>query len=334
MANRGCPAFTSLPSRNSRFCKMPAARARTCATREASRRPGSSVIRPTSPGLATTTPTSGGGMPPPGGAAGASPLPQAESSSAAPRQPTARACRWRDRGDAGDRAETVGAWRKSMGFLRKSPSVACTKAGSLGFFCETCVHPPLADVECWSIYTSLNVCIVKGLPPGEMPMARRTKADAQATRNTLLDAAERLFEEKGGSRPAGPLEQLIAQPPRGAPAPGMDQVYAAILEALRHIATDASLRRVMQIGTHRVEYVAELDAVQARHLTLHRQWLARNRSALEHAFAQRPCPAAVSPDMAALGQQVLVEGLLQSWLLDTEAFDLVQAGRCTIATYL
>ena len=199
-------------------------------------------------------------------------------------------------------------------------------------------------------------------------MARRTKADAQATRNTLLDAAERLFEEIGVSRTSlndiamaagatrgaiywhfkdkadlfnammeratGPLEQLIAQPPPGAPAPGMDQVYAAILEALRHIATDASLRRVMQIGTHRVEYVAELDAVQARHLTLHRQWLARNRTALEHAFAQRPCPAAVSPDMAALGLQVLVEGLLQSWLLDTDAFDLVQAGRCTIATYL
>ncbi len=30
MRNSGWPAFTSLPSRNSRFCRMPAARARTC----------------------------------------------------------------------------------------------------------------------------------------------------------------------------------------------------------------------------------------------------------------------------------------------------------------
>ena len=107
-------------------------------------------------------------------------------------------------------------------------------------------------------------------------------------------------------------------------------------EASGAAAFDTRIRKELGLpeGASDVEYVAELDAVQARHLTLHRQWLARNRSALEHAFAQRPCPAAVSPDMAALGLQVLVEGLLQSWLLDTEAFDLVQAGRCTIATYL
>src|SRR5450830_135566 len=45
---------------------MPAARARTWATRDASSRPGSSVIRPTSPGVTVTTPTSVGGMPPAG----------------------------------------------------------------------------------------------------------------------------------------------------------------------------------------------------------------------------------------------------------------------------
>ena len=197
---------------------------------------------------------------------------------------------------------------------------------------------------------------------------RRTKADAQATRHALLDAAERLFEEKGVSRTSlqdiavaagatrgaiywhfkdkadlfnammeratGPLDQLLLNAQPGEPAPGMEQVYQAMVEALRRIATDASLRRVMRIAIHRVEYVAELDAVQARHLTMHRQWLARNHSALEHAFAGRHCPAAVPPDMAALGLQVLVEGLLQGWLLDTDAFDLVEAGRCTIATYL
>jgi len=199
-------------------------------------------------------------------------------------------------------------------------------------------------------------------------MARRTKADALTTRHALLDAAERLFEEKGVSRTSlhdiavaagatrgaiywhfkdkadlfnammeratGPLDQLLLNVQPGEPAPGMEQVYAAMVEALRRIATDASLRRVMRIAIHRVEYVEELDAVQARHLTMHRQWLARNRSALERAFAERPWPTAVPPDMAALGLQVMVEGLLQGWLLDTEAFDLVAAGRSTIATYL
>ena len=31
-------------------------------------------------------------------------------------------------------------------------------------------------------------------------MARRTKAEAQATRNALIDAAERLFDSRGVSR--------------------------------------------------------------------------------------------------------------------------------------
>lgn len=199
-------------------------------------------------------------------------------------------------------------------------------------------------------------------------MPRRTKADALATRHALLDAAEQLFEEKGVSRTSlndiavaagatrgaiywhfkdkadlfnammeratGPLDQLLPDAQPGDPAPGMDLVYEAMVEALRRIATDDSLRRVMRIAIHRVEYVQELDAVQARHLTMHRQWLARNRSALERAFAERPWLAAVPPDIAALGLQVLVEGLLQGWLLDTAAFDLVEAGRYTIATYL
>jgi len=42
----------------------------------------------------------------------------------------------------------------------------------------------------------------------------------------------------------------------------------------------------------------------------------------------------VPPDMAALGLQVLIEGLLQSWLLDPQAYDLVQAARISVGTYL
>ncbi len=200
-------------------------------------------------------------------------------------------------------------------------------------------------------------------------MARRTKTDAETTRHALLDAAERLFDEKGVSRTSlqdiaqaagatrgaiywhfkdkadlfnamleraiGPLEQmLIEDPVAGAGVSSVQQVHEATVETLRRISNDASLRRVMRIAIHRVEYVQELDAVQQRHLHKHRQWLERNRSVLERAFAERPWTAPTHPAMAALGLQVLMEGLLQSWLLDTDAFDLVQAGSETAATYL
>ena len=36
----------------------------------------------------------------------------------------------------------------------------------------------------------------------------------------------------------------------------------------------------------------------------------------------------------AVGLQVLIEGLLQSWLLDPQAYDLVQAARISVGTYL
>ena len=171
-------------------------------------------------------------------------------------------------------------------------------------------------------------------------MARRTKADAQATRNALLDAAERLFEEKGVSRTslndiavaAGatrgaiywhfkdkadlfnammeratlPMEQLLTGTGPDAPPASMQVVCDAMLEGLRQVASLP-------------------DPVGA---------ITDMNSALEHAFAQRPCPAAVSPDMAALGLQVLIEGLLQSWLLDPQAYDLVQAARISVGTYL
>src|SRR5690606_12296137 len=49
------------PSWNTRSSTIPAARARTWAVREASTRPGSSVVMATGRGITVTTPTSGGG---------------------------------------------------------------------------------------------------------------------------------------------------------------------------------------------------------------------------------------------------------------------------------
>src|SRR6478672_6013063 len=64
---------------------MPAARARTWATREASMRPGNSVLSPTVRGVAVTTPTSaGGGLAAVGSAFGA----QAARASARPSRQT------------------------------------------------------------------------------------------------------------------------------------------------------------------------------------------------------------------------------------------------------
>ena len=199
-------------------------------------------------------------------------------------------------------------------------------------------------------------------------MARRTKADAQATRDSLLDAAEQLFQARGVSRTSLNDIAVAAGTTRGAiywhfkhkadlfnammervtlpleqtlnvsqVVPCSDPVTAirnATIEALRLIATDEQTRRVLYIATHQVEYTDELGDVQTRRLQVHSQCVARNRAVLAQAFVTQGVVCPVPLDCAAHGLQALVEGLAQHWLLKPSAFDLVDTGRHALDVYL
>lgn len=196
-------------------------------------------------------------------------------------------------------------------------------------------------------------------------MARRTKADAQITRAALLDAAELLFDERGVSRTsladiaqaAGTTRgaiywhfadkaalfdamverataALAADRPEDQAAIDLVQLCQGLVSALDGIARHPHLRRVMRIAIHRVEYVGELDALRARHLSAHRAWTARSERVLAQALAAGPHPAPMDSALAARGLQALIEGLLHSWLLDPDAFDLPDAGRAAVANWL
>ena len=199
-------------------------------------------------------------------------------------------------------------------------------------------------------------------------MARRTKADAQTTRNNLLDAAEQLFQSRGVShtslndiataagttrgaiywhfkdkadlfnammeRVTLPLEQTLTAAYAEQATHPVVEIRSAMQDALRLIATDAQTRRVLQIATHQVEYTADMGAVLERHLRGHDGCVARNHAALQRAFAARGQPPPMALDFAARGLQVLVEGLVHQWLLNTEAFDLQANGRAALDVYL
>ena len=199
-------------------------------------------------------------------------------------------------------------------------------------------------------------------------MVRRTKADALVTRSSLLDAAEHLFQARGVSRTslndialaAGttrgaiywhfkdkadlfnammdrvvlPLEEALESKVIPDAMDPIGEIRAALLEALRKTANDEQTRRVFDVATHKVEYVDELMAVQQRHLRVRNQWLARTRQAMERAVALRGEKLPLDVNTAALGLHVMVNGLIQSWLLDQQAFDLLDVGRQTIDTYL
>lgn len=199
-------------------------------------------------------------------------------------------------------------------------------------------------------------------------MARRTKADAQATRSGLLDAAEHLFQSRGVARTslndialeAGttrgaiywhfkdkaslfiammervtlPLEKTLALVDAQHTHDPVAHLRHALVQALRLIASDEQVQRVLLIATHKVEYTEELCAVQQRHLNSQKAVLQHIHTALATAFSMQDKAPPVPLETAAGGLQMLVEGLLHQWLLTPEAFALVDTGVNALDVYL
>ncbi len=199
-------------------------------------------------------------------------------------------------------------------------------------------------------------------------MARRTKEDAQATRAALMDAAEHLFQACGVARTslgdiaaqAGatrgaiywhfkdkadlfnammervtlPLAQSLQSADFASAADPAQTLRAAILEAFARIEGDAQITRVLQIATHRVEFTEELIAVQQRQLLMQGQSLEKMSTGLERAFKVRELTPALPVQVAALGLQALLEGVLYQWLLSPGRFALVGTVTSTLDVYL
>ncbi|MFW2357668.1 TetR family transcriptional regulator [Hydrogenophaga sp.] len=201
-------------------------------------------------------------------------------------------------------------------------------------------------------------------------MVRRTKADALVTRNSLLDAAEHLFQAHGVSRTSlndiataagttrgaiywhfkdkadlfNAMMERVTMPLEGALACAAGKAEAAdnpllslrdsMMNALRQTATDEQTRRVFEVATHKVEYVSEMQAVRERHLRVRNQCMAMTEKALREVVRRENTKLPMPLPTAALGLHVIMDGLIQNWLLDPQAFDLEKSGRHTMDAYL
>ncbi len=197
-------------------------------------------------------------------------------------------------------------------------------------------------------------------------MVRRTKADAEATRTALLDAAEQLFQANGVSRTslqeiasaAGttrgaiywhfkdkadlfnammdrvtlPLEQSTYAA-QTAEAP-LQQIRLSVLIALHKTATDEQARRVFEIATQQVEYNGEMLAVRERKLRWRDEYLAYISQHFEAAATDAGIRLPIPSRSAALGLKAILTGVLDGWLLDPRDFDLVQVGTQVMDRYL
>lgn len=188
-------------------------------------------------------------------------------------------------------------------------------------------------------------------------MARRTKEEAAATRDRILDAAEQLFAEHGVSRTtlqhiataAGvtrgaiywhfddkvalfnamieravmPLEVELARMDSTDP---LRDLREHMLSALRITVEDARVRQVFEIAALKMEFVGELQAARERRHDSLVKWMARSEERVGRAIELGAVRADVKPHAAAMAMWALIDGLIRNWLFDPDLYDLMEVG--------
>jgi TetR/AcrR family acrAB operon transcriptional repressor len=199
-------------------------------------------------------------------------------------------------------------------------------------------------------------------------MARRTKEEAAATRDSILDAAEMLFVEQGVSRTtlqhiataAGvtrgaiywhfddkgalfnammervtlPFECALSGLGKSDASTVLSDVRQFFGEIFRVTETNPQARRVLEIASLKVEFVSEMEAVRVRRrqskCELTEQVVERLKLA-QGAGLIRPD---VEPQLLAAGLWALMDGLIRNWMFEPTSFSLIDLGDKMIATML
>ncbi|MBI3897365.1 MAG: TetR family transcriptional regulator [Gammaproteobacteria bacterium] len=199
-------------------------------------------------------------------------------------------------------------------------------------------------------------------------MARRTKEEALATRNGILDTAEQVFLKKGVSRTslndiadaAGvtrgaiywhfknkadlfdammkrvslPMEEMAARASRADIDDPLTFVRACALTVLERLTTDPQCQRVFEICCHKIEYVDEMEQLRERHIECRRQCLTHIERGLRNAAGKGLLAPSVQPRLAAVGLHALVDGLIMNWVLDPKQLPLAKWATPLIDGYM
>lgn len=198
-------------------------------------------------------------------------------------------------------------------------------------------------------------------------MARRTKDEAEKTRNTILDAAEKVFYKHGVTRTSleqvaraagvtrgavywhfkdkielceamlqrvflpqeDVLDRLAAEPSRTP----LDDLKKACCNALRLMATDKRRHRVASILTNRCEYVEEMEAIMRRRRLCKDHMLERSLILFKHARKLKQLEPGWTPRLAAMSLQALMSGLIASGIERRKGFDLVKSAPACIDAF-
>ena len=191
-------------------------------------------------------------------------------------------------------------------------------------------------------------------------MARKTKEEAERTRELLLDAAARVFHAKGVSRTSLAEIAEAAGLTRGAiywHFRNKADVFKAMCDRIKlpmdaaveatanrmasdpvgvlrelglyaiSLLRDEDYRRVLEVMFHRCEYVEDMGEVLQRQAESRRECIAEMRLAFVAAGELGQLRSGVEPSLAAEGLVAYINGLMSMWLQGPEHFPLLeQAG--------
>lgn len=199
-------------------------------------------------------------------------------------------------------------------------------------------------------------------------MVRRTKEEAQATRERLLDAAECVFRERGVTRTslaevataAGmtrgavywhfkdkadlframcdratlPLDTMFERAGETAETDPLGTLRALSIGALQSLAGDPRAQNVFEIVFHKSELVDELAGLATAHQQERGVCLAQIEGIIRQSAVAGQLPADTDPYLATQGLHALMVGIMHEWVLDPEAYDLRSAAPALIDMFL
>ena len=199
-------------------------------------------------------------------------------------------------------------------------------------------------------------------------MVRRTREAAAATREQLLDAAERVFRDRGVTRTSlaevaaeagvtrgavywhfrdkadlfaamcqratSPMDTLAEQASGATGGSPIGTLRSLCVDALAHLTGDPRTQAVFEIMFHRSELAGELAGIAERHDRDCRQARARVESVIARAVAAGELPRDTDTALAVEALHAYLTGLMHGWTLDPSSFDLRACAPALVDTFI
>ncbi|MEO8486130.1 MAG: TetR family transcriptional regulator [Betaproteobacteria bacterium] len=200
------------------------------------------------------------------------------------------------------------------------------------------------------------------------PMARRTREDAAATREQLLDAAERVFRDRGVTRASlaevaadagltrgavywhfrdkadlfaamceratSPIVTLSEQARESTSESSLATLRALCVDTLLHLSGDARARAVFEIMFHKSELGGDLAGVAERHDRDCHSARQCVETVLLRAVESGELARDTDTTLAVQALYAYITGIMHEWTLAPTAYDLRASAPALVDTFI